>query len=180
MVLMIASLTYAIIELPGHGLHSVSTTGGFLVAIGALVGLLIVEPRRREPLLDLRFFRSVPFSAAIVIVIAATAAFGGFLFLNTLYLQDARGFSPLKAGLETLPLAAVMALVAPFAGRWVGRRGPRVPLLVSGISYVLSCAMLTRLHTDTSLPWLLSSSCLLEVGFAAVNEPATNTTLSGL
>jgi EmrB/QacA subfamily drug resistance transporter len=180
MVLMIASLTYAIIELPGHGLHSVTTTGGFLVAILALIGLLIVEPRRREPLLDLRFFRSVPFSAAIVIVIAATAAFGGFLFLNTLYLQDARGFSPLKAGLETLPLAAVMALVAPFAGRLVGRRGPRIPLLVSGVAYVLSCAMLTRLHTDTSLPWLLGSYCLLGLGFGAVNAPVTNTAVSGM
>jgi EmrB/QacA subfamily drug resistance transporter len=180
MVLMIASLTYAIIELPGHGLRAATTIAAFGLALAALAGLLVIEPRRREPLLDLRFFRSLPFAVAIVIVIAATAAFGGFLFLNTLYLQDVRGFSPLRAGLETLPLAVVMALVAPYSGRLVGRRGPRLPLLVSGVTYVLACAMLTRLQGDTSLPWLLGSYCLLGLGFGAVNAPVTNTAVSGM
>jgi EmrB/QacA subfamily drug resistance transporter len=180
MVLMIAALTYAIIELPGHGLHAPATLGAFGLAIAALLGLLVVEPRRREPLLDLRFFRSLPFAAAIVIVIAAFAAFGGFLFLNTLYLQDVRGFSPLKAGLETLPLALVMALVAPYSGRLVGRRGPRLPLVLSGVGNVLACVMLVRLHSDTSLLWLLGSYVLLGLGFGAVNAPVTNTAVSGM
>jgi len=180
MIAMIASLTYAIIELPGHGLRSASTGGAFLVAIVSLLGLLVVEPRRREPLLDLRFFRSVPFAAAIVIVIAATAAFGGFLFLNTLYLQDVRGLSPLQAGLETLPLAAVMAIVSPIVGRVVGQRGPRLPLLVSGVAYVLSCGLLTQLHTDTSLVWLLLSYVLMGFAFGAVNAPVTNAAVSGM
>jgi EmrB/QacA subfamily drug resistance transporter len=180
MVLLIASLTYAIIELPGRGVQSVSTGGAFLLAIVSLIALVVVEPRRREPLLDLRFFRSVPFAAAIVMVIAATAAFGGFLFLNTLYLQDARGYSPLQAGLETLPLAVVMAVVSPVVGRVVGRRGARLPLLVSGVAFVLSCAMLTRLHTDTSLVWLLVSYALMGLGFGAVNAPVTNAAVSGM
>ena len=59
----------------------------FAAAALALVGLLLYEPRREEPLIDLRFFRSVPFASAIVISVAAFAAFGGFLFLNTLYLR---------------------------------------------------------------------------------------------
>ena len=56
----------------------------------------VYEPRRAEPLIDLRFFRSIPFASSIVISVAAFAAFGGFLFLNTLYLQDVRGLSPLR------------------------------------------------------------------------------------
>ena len=59
----------------------------------ALAGLLRYEPRRAEPLIDLRFFRSAPFSGATLIAVCAFAALGGFLFLNTLYLQDARGLS---------------------------------------------------------------------------------------
>ena len=52
-------------------------------------------------MIDPRFFRSIPFASATIISVAAFAAFGGFLFLNTLYLQDARGFSPFDAGLAT-------------------------------------------------------------------------------
>jgi len=71
---------------------------------GFLAGLLAYEPRRAEPLIDLRFFRSVPFSAAIATSVAAFASFGGFLFLNTLYLQDVRGLSPIEAGLTIVPV----------------------------------------------------------------------------
>jgi EmrB/QacA subfamily drug resistance transporter len=180
MIAMVASLTYAIIELPSHGLGSVGTGGGFGLAALALIGLLVLEPRRHEPLLDLRFFRSVPFAASIVLVIAAMAAFGGFLFLNTLYLQDVRGYSPLAAGLATLPLAGVMAVTSPVVGRVVGRRGARLPLVVSGVAFVLSCLMLTQLRSDTSLAWLLVSYALMGLGVGAVNAPVTNTAVSGM
>ena len=56
----------------------------------ALAALIVYEPRRRDPLIDLRFFRSIPFSTSIVTSTAVFCAFGGFLFLNTLYLQDVR------------------------------------------------------------------------------------------
>ena len=65
----------------------------------ALIALLAYEPRRTDPLLDLRFFRSVPFSSATVIAVCAFATFAGFLFLNTLYLQQARGLSAFHTGL---------------------------------------------------------------------------------
>ena len=76
-----------------------------------------------DPLVDLRFFRSVPFSSSIVISVAAFAAFGGFLFLNTLYLQEARGLSPVHAGLATVPLARHDRAGVPAVGP--PRRPPR-------------------------------------------------------
>ena len=89
---------------PGRGWSSPASSR-VLVAAAALVALLLYEPRREDPLVDLRFFRSVPFSSAIAISVAAFATFGGFLFLNTLYLQDVRGLSPVEAGLATVPMA---------------------------------------------------------------------------
>ena len=86
------------------------------LSAAALAALMLYEPRRPEPLLDLRFFRSAPFSGATVIAISAFAALGGFLFLNTLYLQDVRGYSALHAGLLTLPLAAATVVFAPLSG----------------------------------------------------------------
>ena len=99
-IVLLASLTYGIIEAPEPGMGLAGHRGRLRPgALASLVGLIVWERRRDEPLIDLRFFRSVPFSGAAVIAVAAFAALGGFLFLNTLYLQEVRGFSPLQAGL---------------------------------------------------------------------------------
>src|SRR5205823_5431554 len=81
---------------------------GLFAASAVCFAILIpYELRRAEPLLELRFFRSAPFSGASVIAVLAFASLGGFLFLNTLYLQDVRGLSPLNAGLYLLPMSGM-------------------------------------------------------------------------
>ncbi len=179
-IVMLASLIYAIIEGPSSGWGSAKILGFFALSAAALAALVCYEPRRSEPLLDLRFFRSAPFSGAIVIAIGAIAALGGFLFLNTLYLQDVRGFSALQAGLLTLPLAAAAAIFAPISGRMVGRRGPRLPLLIAGIGMTTGAALLTGLTNSTSVGWLLLPYVLFGLGFGMVNAPITNTAVSGM
>jgi EmrB/QacA subfamily drug resistance transporter len=119
---LLSTLTFGIIEAPEHGWTSSLIVAAFAAAASALVGLLIHEPRREEPLIDLRFFRSVPFASAIAISVSTMAAFGGFLFLNTLYLQDARGLSPVQAGLATVPMALMTVVASVLSGRIVGRR----------------------------------------------------------
>src|SRR6478609_3162802 len=98
LIVLLASLTYAIIEGPASGWASPKILFFFGLALVALIVFLAWEPRRDDPLIDPRFFRSAPFSGATATAVIAFAAMGGFLFLNTLYLQDVRGFSPLAAG----------------------------------------------------------------------------------
>lgn len=117
-VALLGSLTYAIIEAPSAGWTSARILFFCALAAAALTGLLLYEPRRREPLIDLRFFRSVPFSGATVIAVSAFAALGGFLFVNTLYLQNVRGLDALHAGLYMVPMAAVTLVVAPSPAAW--------------------------------------------------------------
>jgi EmrB/QacA subfamily drug resistance transporter len=167
---LLASLTYGIIEAPG----------ALPVAAAALVAFLLYEPRREEPLVDLRFFRSVPFASSIAISVAGFAAFGGFLFLNTLYLQEVRGLSPLEAGLATVPMAVMTMVASPLSGRIVGRRGPRLPLMISGICFVTACAMLTGLGPQTPLAWLFAAYVIFGAGFGFVNAPITNAAVSGM
>ena len=88
----------------------------FVISLGSLVGLIRYELARREPLLELRFFQSAPFSGASIVAVCAFIALGGFLFLNTLYLQDVRGLSALRAGLFLLPMAAAMFVLGPVSG----------------------------------------------------------------
>ncbi len=128
----LASMTYAIIDAPRAGWTSSTTLGLLALAIGAIGAMLVYEPRRIDLLVELRFFRSAPFSGATAIAICAFGAFSGFLFLNTLYLQEVRGLSALQAGLCTLPLAVMTLIFAPLSGRLVGSRGPRIPLLAAG------------------------------------------------
>jgi EmrB/QacA subfamily drug resistance transporter len=179
-VLLLVFLTYGIIEGPDAGWTSARILGCFAVAAAALIALVSYEPRRREPLLDLRFFRSAPFSGATLIAVCAFAALGGFLFLNTLYLQDARGFSALHAGLYTLPMAAMTVLLAPLAGRIVAVRGPRLPLITAGIATIAGAFMLTRLTAGTSTGYLLASYVVFGIGAGLVNAPITNTAVSGM
>ena len=179
-ITMLASLIYAIIEAPGAGWTSARTLGLFGVAAAAFTGLIYWEPRRDEPLIDLRFFRSAPFSGATVIAVCAFAALGGFLFLNTLYLQDVRGYSALHAGLFMLPMAAMIVVCAPLSGRILAARGPRLPLVVAGLAIMASGAMLTRLATGTPASWLITCYLALGVGTGMVNPAITNTAVSGM
>jgi EmrB/QacA subfamily drug resistance transporter len=179
-IVTLATLVYGIIEGPRRGWTSPEIIACFCLAAAGAVGLLIWEPRRAEPLLDLRFFRSAPFSGATLIAISGFAALGGFLFLNTLYLQDVRGYSALHAGLLTLPLAAVTVFFAPLSGRIISHRGPRLPLLVSGVCLTAGAALLTGLTATTPVGWLLLSYVIFGVGFGMVNAPITNTAVSGM
>ncbi|MFE6825724.1 MFS transporter [Streptomyces sp. NPDC057690] len=177
-IALFGPLTYAIIEAPEAG---ASTSLPFAaVSLAALIGLLRYEPRRAEPLVDLRFFRSVPFSGATVVAVAAFAALGGFLFLSTLYLQNVRGLDALHAGLWMLPMAVPMFLCAPLSGRLVGSRGPRLPLLISGAAITTSGLLFSVFEAETSDVTLFLGYVLFGVGFGFVNAPITNTAVSGM
>ncbi|MFH8724360.1 MFS transporter [Streptomyces termitum] len=168
---LLGSLTYAIIE----------TDPLFAgIAVLALAGLLRHEPRRREPLIDLRFFRSAPFSGATVIAVSAFAALGGFLFLNTLYLQDVRGLDALRAGLFMLPMAGMTFVCAPLSGRLTGSRGPRLPLLLAGTAMAAGALLFAAFAAETDDVLLLSGYVVFGIGFGLVNAPITNTAVSGM
>ncbi|HVA52318.1 MAG TPA: DHA2 family efflux MFS transporter permease subunit [Acidimicrobiales bacterium] len=179
-ILFLASLTYGIIEAPQSGWTSTSILGSLVVAVASLVAFTFWERRTFEPLVDLRFFRSIPFASATLIAVAAFAGLGGFLFLNTIYLQNVRGLSPFHAGLDTLPMAVMVMLLPPVSGRILSRRGSRIPLLIAGVTLAASCLMLVDLGPTTSFTWLFGSYLVFGIGFGFVNAPITNTAVSGM
>ncbi len=173
----LAALVFAVIE-SGRG-PAVAGAAGIL-AVLAFVGLVAYERGRQEPLLDVRFFRSVPFSAATINAVCMFAAFGGFLFLSSLYLQDVRGLPPFRAGLCILPAALAVMIVSPLSGRLVGAHGARPSLLVSGSMLSLSALLMTHLQPQTPLAVLLPVFALFGIGFGMVNAPVTFAAVSGM
>ncbi len=179
-IVVLATVTYAIIDAPSAGWGSAQTLGLFTLSFVSLVTLARYELRRPEPLIEPRFFRSPPFAGATMIAVCAFAGFAGFLLLNTLYLQDVRGYSPLQAGLCTLPMAVLAGLLAPISGRIVGSRGARPALLFGGVCMLVAPLLLTDLKATTPLGLLLGVYALYGMGFGAVNPPITYTAVSGM
>jgi EmrB/QacA subfamily drug resistance transporter len=176
----LASLIYAIIEGPHSGWNSGTIEVAFAVSAVAVALLVLYERRCAEPLLDLRFFGSLPFSSATLIAVCAFSAFAGFLLLNALYLQQVREFSPLISGICTLPVALMTILCAPLSARLVGAYGTKPSLLLAGLAMVISSLLLTRLSPDTPIPVLLLAYVVYGAGFAIVNIPMTHTAVSGM
>jgi len=179
-IVALASLTYGIIEGPRRGWHSPLILGLFVLSALTFIVLARVELRRDEPLIDPRFFRSVPFSGASLIALTAFASLGGFLFLNTLYLQDVRHYSALDSGLLLVPMAAMLFLFARVSGHLVGTRGPRLPLVLSGPPLILGAVLLARLTPTTSILYLVVTYVIFGVGCGLVNAPISTTAMSGM
>ena len=178
----LGTLTYGVIQGPAAGWGSPLIVAMFAIAAASAVALVVVESRRRQPLLEVRFFRSVPFSGASLIALLAFGVLSGFLFLNTLYLQDERGYSALHAGLLTLPMALMIFVFAPVSGRLVGSRGrsPRLPLVMAGLLMTAAAALMLRLGGGTPTGYLLGCYVLFGIAFGLVNAPISNTAISGM
>ena len=89
------------------------------IAAGAalLVAFIAWELRAPEPMLPMRFFRSRAFAATNGVSLAMTFGIFGSIFLLAQFFQTVQGYSPLEAGLRTLPWTGMPMLVAPVAGR---------------------------------------------------------------
>ncbi len=179
-ILMLGGLVCAIIESSRLGWSSSVILGLLAAAVAGAAGIVGYEPRRTDPLLELRLFRSVPFSSAIVMALFALCGFGAFLFVTTLYLQSVRGLSALAAGLCLLPVGVLVLLLGPPTGRVVGRLGPRLPLTVAGTALALGGGICLWIGPESPLPAVLATFVPIGVFLGVVNPPITNTAVSGM
>ncbi|WP_433236991.1 MFS transporter [Actinomadura nitritigenes] len=179
-VTFLGPVTAAVIEGPRHGWSSPFVIGLFVLAAVSVFALVVTESRRAGPLVDVRLLRSPAFSGAAIIALVAFMTLGGFLFLNTLYLQDVRGYSALHAGLLTVPMAAALAACAMISGRIVAARGPRPALVVAGLLLTAGAGLLLGAGRETGAWYLVLAYLLFGAGFGLVGTPITDTALSGM
>jgi EmrB/QacA subfamily drug resistance transporter len=180
-IVIFGALVYAIIEGAYTDWRAATIRGFFITACVASAVLVTWELRRKEPLIDLRHFRDRSFIAAVMIGVCAFADLGGFLFLTTLYLQDVRGCSVIHAGLQLLPTAAAMAICPSLAAWLAGRTGsPRLPLLIGGLTLMLSTYLMARLSASTAETHLLVTFGLFGVGMGLVNSQISVAAVAGM
>lgn len=173
-------IVFVLIEGPSFGWADWRVIVVAVIAALAFAAFLRYEARRRDPFIDLRFFRSIPFASATMIAVCAFAAWGAFLFMMSLYLQEERGFSAMHTGLIYLPVAAGALIFSPLSGRMVGRFGSRPSLLIAGVLLTVAPLLLTGLSAETPVWQLLAIFAVFGVGFSMVNAPITNAAVSGM
>ena len=176
----LSALLYAIIEAPNHGWLDPITIAGFVVAAALLVLFGAWELRSRAPMLDLRLFRNARFSAASGSITVQFFVMFGMFFILTQYLQFVRGYTPLEAGLRTLPAPLAMMIFAPQSPRIVGRIGPRRSICFGMLGTATAMVLLSVQGLDTAY-WTLAVTLFLNgVAMGLIMPPATTSIMSTL
>ncbi len=179
-VVFLFGAVFTLIEGPALGWDNVRVIAAGAVSVLTFAAFLRYESRRADPFIDLRFFRSVPFASATVIAICAFASWGALLFMMSLYLQGARGYSAVQTGLIYLPIAVGALVFSPLSGRLVGRYGARPSLLVSGVMIAVASTVLALLPESAPVWALMTVFAVFGIGFSMVNAPITNAAVSGM
>jgi len=116
-----------------HGWTSMTVLPPMVIGALLVAAFLVWETRAPEPMLPLRLFRSRGFTVTNVASLLMFFGMFGSIFLLAQFLQVVQGYSPLAAGIRTLPWTAMPVIVAPIAGSLSDRIGGR-PLLVTGLA----------------------------------------------
>ncbi|HEV2556425.1 MAG TPA: MFS transporter [Bosea sp. (in: a-proteobacteria)] len=150
--------------------HGAGWQAALPILAGLAIGSLFLRRQRRlaDPFLDLRLFRNPVISAALAInVLGFLFLFGSFLFIGQ-YLQLVRGFSPLEAGLWSLPSALAFILGTPIVPVLAHRFRPAQIMAMGLTMAALGFALLSRIDTDTSVGLVVVASVIFSLGFTPV------------
>ena len=177
----IGALVFTIIEAPEFGWLDARTLVGFAVAAVLIAGFVRWELRQQHPMLPVTIFRNLRFSAASVAITSAFFALLGFIFLISQYFQLVRGYSPLEAGLRTLPVAtsiAVASVVTPKLVHAVGTtQVVRTGLALMAIAFMW---IGLRVDTGTSYAEIVGQMVFLGLGLGATTAASTESIMGSL
>jgi EmrB/QacA subfamily drug resistance transporter len=165
------ALTYGLIEANTYGWTSARIVGVFVLAAVSLTAFIVIERRRRDPMLPLELFRNGTYTGAnLVILLVALAMFGVFFFVS-LYMQNILGYSAVETGAAFLPMTVLIILVAPIAGKQSDRLGSRGLMTAGMLLIALQLVLFSRLGADASFWNLLPALMIGGVGMALTMTP---------
>lgn len=165
-----AALSYGVSE-GAVSWTSAKTIGGISIGVAALIAFIIAELKHKNPLLELRVFRSKNFTRGILVQWVSQIALFGTLFLFPLFLQQAKGYSAFDTGLIMLPQALAAGIAMPIGGKLFDKLGAR-PLVIAGLSLVtLAAFILSGIQADDGVVMLMLPLVLLGLGMGLSMMP---------
>jgi EmrB/QacA subfamily drug resistance transporter len=158
------AIVFALVEAPTAGWLSGIAVGSAVVGVVLLAAFVVVELRSDSPLVPLRFLRIRSLRAGLIIAAAWMSSFGMQLYFLTIYLQEALGEGPMRAGLSFLPLAISIVIGTQVGGRLVGRLGI-ANTLAAGMAFgAVGLLLYVRLPADGSLADLIPGMIVAGLG----------------
>ena len=171
-------LVYAIDRAGTHGFTDSVVVGLSIAGVLLLAGFSVFELRSRDPVMDVRLFRSATFTVSNVVSWVIGAVGLGSLFLIPLYFENVLGKSPLDTGVILIPMGMAAAVAVAIAGRLYNRIGPRILTMVGVGLLALGSIGFVTAGPDTS-PWSLTPWLILRgAGFGMAGIPIQNLALS--
>ncbi|MDY0814698.1 MFS transporter [Kitasatospora purpeofusca] len=168
----LAALVFTLAGVPEHG-PSPAVWLGLATATALGTAFLRHERRTRHPLLPPAVLRAPTVAPALGVLLTASAALFGTLFLVTYFLQDVLTLDPLACAVRALPLALAMVVAAPASAALSRRHGPRRTVVAGMSSLTLGTLVASGFRPDTPVLMTSAAFLLLGAGFGAVMATAT-------
>src|SRR4051794_25545582 len=176
-VLALGGATYALIEAPTAPRSVVVASA--VVGIVSLVLFVFFERRHRDALVPMHLFASRTFSVANLLTLLVYGALGAMLFFLVLQLQVVTGWTPLAAGLSTVPLTLVMLLLSSRSGALAARIGPWLPLSAGPLLCGVGTLLLRQVGPGTDyLTGVLPGVLVFSSGLVLLVAPLTSSVLA--
>jgi DHA2 family methylenomycin A resistance protein-like MFS transporter len=172
----LAGLIGAVIEAGRAGWGEPLVLGLLALGVAGAAGFLAVEHRSVHPVVPLGVFRRPAFAAIVAIGVAVNFSYYGLVFVLSLYLQRAHGYSATQAGLAFLPLTATFIVSNLISGALVGRLGTRTTVAGGLLIAALGYALTSRLIPSTPY-WAMVPGFILIPGGMGLAVPALTTAL---
>jgi EmrB/QacA subfamily drug resistance transporter len=176
-----ALLVFTIIEAPAYGWTAARSLAGFAGSAVLLAAFIMRERRAAHPMLDVRLFRNMRFSAASGAVTVSFFTLFGFIFLITQYFQFVRGYAPLSAGVRLLPVALSVA-VGSIAGTQLAVRAGTKLIVTIGLVAMAGFYGWVAATTSTTLSYgvIATQMVVYGLGMGLTSAPATESIMGAI
>jgi hypothetical protein len=176
----LTALLFGIIEGAERGWTDAYVLGSFVVAAILLWAFVRWERVAPHPMLPMSYFGDRRFSVGSAVITTSFFVMLGWFFLFSLYLQFARGYSPLEAGLAMLPFAPVFIVLSPRSAAIAARLGTGRTIALGFLLVGLGMAVLGFVEVDTEYVVLVVAMVLMAAGMSITAAPATTSIMSAV
>lgn len=177
-VVGLSSLIYGIAVGGREGYGSPVIVGLLLLATVSLAVFVMVEARRRDPMLDVRMMRSPAYTTTLIISAVSLFCFVGVMFMQVLFLQRVQGLDPLESGVVLLAAMGSFVVGTAVSGGLSAKMDGARLLFIGTLVVGAAALVLAQQQPDSSRWFVCTGLALLGLGSGFVVAPSTSAAIN--